>query len=194
MSAISTMSTIQPRKGHEHEYFQRAETVNVSRATKEQVRGMPKDVPWSQGVGKAYLLSAKVDGSSRSVVISTWKNSQPFLYPNFMNKNTCPPLNNTDDLVRLTPYVSKDGRTIDSTREHVATYNQERESSMAGAKSVDVAHSRGSFSRTVHDARTQGGSRQTMDTFIASMCFEGEQYPEDLDTFLKGMEETFGPL
>jgi heme-degrading monooxygenase HmoA len=108
MSTISTMSTIQPRKGHEHEYFQRAKTVNVSRATREQVRGMPKDVPWSQGLGKAYLLSDKVDGSSRSVVISTWKNSESFLYPEFTNKSSGPPMNITGNLGRLTPYVSQD--------------------------------------------------------------------------------------
>ena len=194
MSTISTVSTIQPCEGHEHEYFQRAERVNVSRATKEQVRGMPTDVPWSQGVGKAYLLSAKVDGFSRSVVISTWKNSQPFLYPEFTNKNTGPPMNVTGDLSRLTPYVSRAGQTIDPARPHVTIYNQERGSSMAGAECDDVSEAAGSISGTVRHVRTQDESHQTMDTFIDSMCFGGEQHPEDFDTFLKGMEDSLGPL
>jgi hypothetical protein len=194
MSTISTMSTIQPREGHEHEYFQRAETVKVSRATKEQVRGMPKDVPWSQGVGKAYSLSAMVEGSTRSVIISTWKNSEPFLYPEFTKKSSGPPMNITGDLGRLTPYVSRTGQTIDPARSHVTTYNRERESRKAGAESAVAPELQGSTSGTVHHVRAQDESHQTMDTFIDSMCFEGEQHPEDLDTFLKGMEETFGPL
>jgi hypothetical protein len=45
VSTISTMSTIQPRGGREYQHSQRAEIVNVSRASKEQVRGIPKDVP-----------------------------------------------------------------------------------------------------------------------------------------------------
>jgi hypothetical protein len=188
MSTLSTMSTIQPRKGHEHEYFQRAKAVNVSWATKEQVRAMPKDVPWSQGVGKAYTLSAKVDGFDRSVVISTWKNSKPFLYPNFANSNSRPPLSISGDLDRLTPYVSQDGRNIDSTREHVTAYNRERESSKAGAERADAAGSRGLISGVVDDECTQDESRHTMDAFIQTIngfSLGEAQHPQDLETFLE---------
>jgi len=75
------MSTIQPKEGYDHEYFQEADTVCIELATKEQVRAMPKHVPWSQGGGKAYSLSAKGGDSDRVVVIGTWKNRKPFLYP-----------------------------------------------------------------------------------------------------------------
>jgi hypothetical protein len=189
------MSTIQPQQGHESEYFQNANTVRVSLTTKEQVRAMPKDVPWSQGGGKAYSLSAKVDGSDRFVVVSTWKKGKPFLYQNFTKKSSGPPLTIPGDLGRLTQYTSQDGRSIDPTRQHVTTYNREREASKAGAESTDVAKPQGSISGTVHDVRTQGGSHQTMDAFIESICFEeGAQNPEDFGTFLKKLEENTGSL